>query len=99
MLQLPQKAPAAAPTPATATSEGSPAPAPPTSEGSPSPVLATSEGSPALAPTPATSKCSLAPPDLAPALAPDDPLHNPVISAPSNTDEKEVECQTFLFCH
>jgi len=77
--------PAADLAPAPATSEGSPAPA--TSEGSPTP--ATSEGSPA--PAPATSEGSPAPAP-APAPAPDDPLHNPVISAPSNTNEKEVEC-------
>jgi hypothetical protein len=80
-----------APAPAPSTSEGSPAPAsaPATSKGSPAPTLATSEGSPAPAPAPATEEGSPAP-TLAP--APDDPHHNPVTSAYSNTNEKEVEC-------
>jgi hypothetical protein len=60
-----------------------------TSEGFPAPAPATSEGSPAPAPAPATEEGSPAP-TLAP--APDDPHHNPVTSAYSNTNEKEVEC-------
>jgi hypothetical protein len=72
-------------------------------------ALATSEGSPALAPTPATSKGShaLAPPPAtseglpspAPAPTPDDPLHNLVISVPSNTHEKEVNVKHSFYCH
>jgi hypothetical protein len=65
-------------------------PAPPTSEGSPTadpaPAPAMSGGSP----SPTTSKDSPAPAtsEGSPTLAPDDPLHNPVISTPSNTYEK-----------
>jgi hypothetical protein len=92
--------PAADPAPAHTMLEGSHAPAhaPTTSKGSPALAPTTSKGSPASTPAPATSKGSLA---LAPSLAisegspaptPDDPVHNVVISTPSNTDEKEVEC-------